>query len=306
MRKRFCELIIEMKVSIIGQRDNLPAVASAICQPGLVAEVMLVDNDQGVTSTVVQDLRAAAASVGSDTKVLAATNFTALSGSEIIILQPSMSRFSWTPAQRKSNATLARRFAQGVKQHAPTAKIVVAIPPAATMAFVVHRELGAQPRQVIGLCGNIVNANLKPLIADKLGVSVRDVSTLAVGNDESVIPLFQYCCVNGIPVDQFLNTGQIRELAEAANNKRNQSLVNQPYNLTAWISKIVTAIAVDKKRIMTVSSLIKSGTSEVYLNVPTKIGRNGAEEIVPLNLTESQREAFTKLAARSITEQQRA
>ena len=90
-----------MKVSIIGQPDNLPAVASAICQPGLVAEVMLVNNEQGVASTVVQDLRAAAASVGSDTKVLAATNFTALAGSEIIILQPSMSRFSWTPGATK-------------------------------------------------------------------------------------------------------------------------------------------------------------------------------------------------------------
>ena len=264
-----------------------------------------MDNDQGLSTTVVQDLRAAAASVGSDTKVLFASNPAAFAGSEIVILLPSLSRFSWTPAQRKSYATLVRRFAQGIKQHAPTAKIVVAIPPAATMAFVIQRELGTSPRQVIGLCGNIVNANLKALIADKLGASVRDVSTLVIGNDESVIPLFQYCCVNGIPVDQLLNTGQIRELTEAANDKRNQSLVNQPYNLTAWISQVVTAIAGDKKRIMTVSSLIKAGTSEVYLNVPAKIGRNGAEEIVQLNLTESQREAFTKLAARSMSEQQR-
>ena len=235
-----------------------------------MTEVMLVDNDQEVSFRAVQDLRAAAASVGSDTKVLSATNPAALVGSEIIILLPSLSRFSWTPAQRKSNAALVRRVAQGIKQHAPTAKIVVAIPPAATMAFVIHRELGTQPGQVIGLCGNIVNANLKAQIADKLGVSVRDVTTLVIGNDECVFPLFQYCCVNGIPVDQLLNTEQIRELAETANDKRNQSLVNHSYNLTSWISQIVSAIAVDKKRIMTVSSLIKVDTSEVFLNVSDK------------------------------------
>lgn len=294
-----------MKVSIIGQGDIVLPVASAICQPGLVTEVMLVDNNRRVSSGVLQDLRAAIASVGSDTKVLSANNLAALVESEIIILLPSLSRLSWTQAQRSANAALVRQFALGVKRHAPAAKIVVAIPPAATLAFVIYRELGAEPRQVIGLCGNIADANLKVQIADRLGVSVRDVTTLVIGNDETVFPLFQYCCVNGIPVNQLLNTGQIRELMEVANDKRNQALVNHPYNLSVSLSQIVTAIAVDKKRIMNVSSLIKVGALEVYLNVPTKIGRNGAEEIVQLNLTNSQREQFTKLVARSITEQQR-
>lgn len=294
-----------MKVSIIGQGDIVLPVASTICQLGLVTEVMLVDNNQSVSCGVLQDLRAAIANVGSDTKVLSASNLDALVRSEIIILLPSLPRLNWTQAQRSANAALVRRFAQGIKRHAPTAKIVVAIQPATTLAFVIYRELGAEPSQVIGLCGNIANTNLKVQIADRLGVSVRDVATLVIGNDETVFPLSQYCCVNGIPVDQLLNTGQIRELMRVVNDKRNQAIVSHPYNLSVSLSQIVTAIAVDKKRIMTVSSLIKVGTSEVYLNVPTKIGRNGAEEIVQLNLTNSQREQFTKLVARSITEQQR-
>ena len=264
-----------------------------------------MDEDRRVSLAVLQDLRAAAASVGSDTKVRSSSSHTALEDSEIIILLPSLSRFSWTNAQRSSNAALARHFARGIKQHAPTAKIVVAIPPAATMAFVIYRELGAEPKQVIGLCGNIVNSNLKVQIGEKLGVSVRDVSTLVIGNDETVLPLIQYCCVNGVPVDQLLNAGQIRELTQVVNDRHNQAIVNQPFNLSAWLSQIVAAIAVDKKRILTVSSLIKVGTLEVFLNVPTKIGRNGAEEIIQLNLTKSQREQYTKLVTSSITEQQR-
>jgi malate/lactate dehydrogenase len=62
------------------------------------------------------------------------------------------------------------------------------------MAFIMYRELGAEPRQVIGHCGSIANANLKTLIADKLGVSAWDVTTLVIGNDGTVFPLFQYCC----------------------------------------------------------------------------------------------------------------
>ena len=264
-----------------------------------------MDRDQRASTAVIQDLHAAAASVGSDTRILTAGNLAALAGSEIVILLPSLSRYGWTNAQRSSNAAPVRHFAQGIRQHAPTAKIVVATPPAAAMAYVIYREIGAEPRHVIGLCANIVNANVNAQIADKLGVSVRDVTTLIIGDDHSVTPLTQYCCVNGIPVDQLLNTGQIREITDVVNDSRNQALVNQPYNLSVWLSKIVTAIAVDKKRVMTVSSLIKVGASEVYLNVPAKIGKHGAEEVVQLNLTKSQLERFTKLVARSISEQQR-
>lgn len=264
-----------------------------------------MDGDQRVSMAVIQDFRAAAASDGFDTNILTASNLTALVGSEIVILLPSLSRHGWTNAQRSSNAALVRHFAQGIKQHAPAAKIVVAIPPAAAMAYVIYRETGAEPRQVIGVCGSIVDANLNGRIADKLGVSVRDVTALAIGDDHTVIPLTQYCCVNGIPVDQLLNTRQIREVTEGVNNTPNQALANHPYNLSSWLTQIVSAIAVDKKRIMTVSSLIKVGASQVYLNVPTKIGTRGAEEIVQLNLTDSQRERFTKLVARSVSEQQR-
>lgn len=294
-----------MKVSIIGQGDNLLPVASAICQLGIATEVMLMDGDERVSFAVIQDFRAAAASVGSDTKILTASTHAALVGSEIVILLPSLSRLGWTNAPRSANAALVRHFAQGINQHAPAAKIVVAIPPAAAMAYVIYREIGAEPSQVIGVCGKIVDANLNGRIADKLGVSLRDITALAIGDDHTVIPLTQYCCVNGIPVDQLLNTGQIREVTEVVNDGRNPAPVIHPYNLSSWLAKLVTAIAVDKKRILTVSSLIKVGASEVYLNVPTKIGRRGAEETVQLNLTESQRERFAKLVARSISEQQR-
>jgi malate/lactate dehydrogenase len=54
---------------------------------------------------------------------------------------------------------------------------------------------------------------------------------------------------------------------------------------------------------MTVSALIKAGASEVYLSIPTKIGKDGAEEIIQIDLTDSQREQFTKLVASSMGEQ---
>jgi malate dehydrogenase len=293
-----------MKISIIGRGDFMFPVASAICQPSLVAEVMLVDNNRRGTGETLQDLQEAIASVGSDTRLLSSSDLAAVSESEIVVLlPPSPIRLRLTQAQRRSNASLVRHSARVIKQHAPRARVLVAIPPAAALAYLVYRELEADSRQVIGLSGGIASAYLKRHIASKLCISVRDVTTLVIGNDEIIYPLPQYCRVNGIPIDQLLSAGQIRELTAAANDQHKRAYVDGPYSLSVWISQIVVAIALDKKRIMTVSALIKAGASEVYLSIPTKIGKDGAEEIIQIDLTDSQREQFTKLVASSMGEQ---
>ena len=111
-------------------------------------------------------------------------------------------------------------------------------------------------------------------IAHQLSVSAEDVSgSCHVGNDEVIYPLPQYCRVNGIPLTELLDAGQIDALTEAVQDThKKSSTIDAPYTLATWISQIVTAIALDKKRIMCVSSLIQSSAAQVYLNVPTQIG----------------------------------
>ena len=157
---------------------------------------------------------------------------------------------------------------------------------------------------MIGLSGGIGCACLKTHIAHQLSVSVQDVTVLAIGNDETIYPLPQYCRVNGIPLGELMGEEQIDALTEAVQDMhKKSSTIDAPYTLATWISQIVTAIALDKKRIICVSSLIQSSTAHVYLNVPTQIGRNGAESILQLDLTDAQREQFTQLVAKSVKEQ---
>jgi malate dehydrogenase len=244
---------------------------------------------------------------GCDTRLLASKDPAALSDSEIVILLPHSKPTSLrsTQVQHSLNFSLVRNFAQSIKQYAPAARVVVAMQPAASLAFLVYRELKADAGQVIGLSGGIANAYLKAQIAERLGVSAQDVTTLVIGNDETIYPLPQYCRVSGIPLNQLLNAQQIGELTVATNALHKRSAnADFTYSLSVLITQIVTAIALDKKRIMTVSSLIKARESEVYLVVPTKIGRNGGEEILQLDLTDAQRKQFTQVVAKSIKEQQ--
>jgi malate dehydrogenase len=292
-----------MKVSILGRGNDIIPVVSAVCHLDLISEVVWVDDRPGVPHDVLQDLKQAIAIRGSDTGLHCAKELSALEDSQIVILLSHSSGPAVRPiqVQRRANSVLACRFARCIKQHAPGARVVVAMSPACSLAFYVYRELEADTSQVIGLSGGTASAYLKTQIANQLGVSVQDVTTLVIGNDDTVYPLPQYCRVNGIPLEGLLSARQIHELTDAVNGRHTKSgNIDAPYTLAAWISQIITAIALDKKRIMSVGSLIQSSAADVYLTVPTKIGRNGVESILQLDLTNSQREQFTQLVAKSV------
>ena len=291
-----------MKISLLGGGSCIAPVASTVCHLNLFSEVVWVDDKPVPLRDTLQDLKQAAAIGGVDTELRVTHDWSGLADSQIVILLPHASRP--IQAQRRSNTLLAQHFARHIKRHAPKARVIVAMPLACSLAFYVYRELEGEASQVIGLSGGVGCAYLKAQIAYQLSVSVQDVAVLAIGNDETIYPLPQYCRVNGIPLGELLDAREVDALTEAVQDThKKSSTIDAPYTLATWISQIVTAIALDKKRIMCVSSLIQSSTAQVYLNVPTQVGQGGAELTLQLDLTDVQREQFTQLVAKSVKEQ---
>ena len=291
-----------MKISLLGGGSCIAPVASTICRLNLFSEVVWVDDKLVPLRDTLQDLKQAAAIGGADTELRPTHDWSALADSQIVILLPHASHP--IQAQRRANTLLAQHFARHIRRHAPKARVIVAMSSACSLAFYVYRELEADASQVIGLSGGIGCAYLKTQIAHQLSASVQDVAVLAIGNDETIYPLPQYCRVNGIPLGELVSERQIDALTEAVQDThKKSSTIDAPYTLATWISQIVTAIALDKKRIMCVSSLIQSSAAQVYLNVPTQIGQDGAESILQLDLTDAQREQFTQLVTKSVKEQ---
>lgn len=291
-----------MKISLLGGGSCIAPVASTICRLNLFSEVVWVDDKLVPLRDTLQDLKQAAAVGGVDTELRVTHDWSALADSQIVILLPHASHS--IQAQRRANTLLAQHLARHIKRHTPTARVIVAMAAACSLASNVYRELEAEASQVIGLSGTIGCAYLKTQIAQQLSVSVQDVTVLAIGNDETIYPLPQYCRVNGIPLGELVGARQIDPLTEAVQDThKKSSTIDAPYTLATWISQIVTAIALDKKRIMCVSSLIQSSAAQIFLNVPTQIGQDGAESVLQLDLTGAQQEQFTQLVKKSVKDQ---
>jgi malate dehydrogenase len=62
---------------------------------------------------------------------------------------------------------------------------------------------------------------------------------------------------------------------------------------------MVDAVLRDRKKILPCAAYLQGeyGMRDVYLGVPVKLGRKGAEQVVQITLTDAEREALEKSAA---------
>ena len=187
----------------------------------------------------------------SDTKISTYDSLEGLSGADVIVLLPPMgqSGFRSPQASKTTGIALARGYIPGIQQYASDAKILVATSPANYIAAWMHQALGTG--QIIGLGNGTTTAHLTAEIANRAKVSVEDVSALTIGSDQEAYPLPQYCRVNGIPLTQLISEADIESLCEAV-AQRCPYTIDSGYTLISHILQVVTTIALDRNRVMSV------------------------------------------------------
>ena len=304
-----------MKIVLVGNSSLMLTVCWGICQSEIAQHVVILSgtqtgnshrvrsprNNQSVSDGL-DDLTLAAAISASDTKVSFKTLGEDVSDSDIVVLMPATLPFGFHSSQalKTTNLSNARDVVPKILEHVQNANILVAMPFANHISAWIHQTHGVE--DLIGIANGVSTAHLKSEIANRTGYSVKDVSALAIGDDEETIMLPQYCRVNGVPLTQLLNEADIQSIVDAVANRCPYTTTSE-YTLASHILQVISAISLDKKRVMSVGTLISTDSTSVFLNVPSKIGSDGIENIVPLQLTESQTEQFTMLVSESANTQ---
>ncbi len=300
-----------MKISLLGSRKIAQTVAWGISHTEIAQKIVIYSDSlfEGKrahrnykTTEDIKDLTLAGALSSSDTDISITSLPDKLSNSDIVLLLPAEPPVGYRSNQtlKKSNLSVVQHVIPNIHEHIENSKILVGMHSANYISAWIHHSIGSN--NVIGISNGIATAQLKAEIANKLRISVKDVSALAIGDDSTTYPLPQYCRVNGIPLSQLLDERRVKEISNSI-SESNDSHTDNIYSLTSHILQIVSAIALDKKRVMSIGTLISTDSTSVFINVPSKIGGDGIEGIVPLELTDSQREQFTQLVAQTAIEQ---
>ncbi|NLG62709.1 MAG: malate dehydrogenase [Candidatus Cloacimonetes bacterium] len=295
------------KITVVGAGHVGATAAQGLALKELARQVVLIDILEGVPQGKGLDQWESAPIEGFDTRVIGTNDYADTAGSQIVIVtagiarKPGMSRDDLL----NTNAKIVREVSENIKRHSPDAIVIMISNPLDVMAYVCKETTGFPRERVIGMAGVLDTARYRSFIALELDVSVEDIQALVLGgHGDTMVPLASYTTVSGIPLSQLLPQERIDALVDRARTGGAEIVGllktgSAYYAPAAAAVQMAEAIVKDKKRILPCAAWLQGeyGMEGLFLGVPVKLGRNGMEQIVEVELTAGEKAALEKSAA---------
>ena len=288
-----------MKVTVVGAGAVGASCAEYIAIKNFASEVILLDIKENFAEGKAMDLMQTASLNGFDTKIVGTTNdYSKTSGSDIAVITSGIPR---KPGMTREeligiNAGIVKTVSENLIKHSPNVVLIIVSNPMDTMTYLVHKTTDLPKHRIIGMGGALDSARFKYRLAEALDCPSSDVDGMVIGghSDKGMLPLTRLASRNSIRVSEFLSEDRLSEVLEAT--KVGGATLTGMLGTSAWyapgaaVSSLVQSIACDQKKMFPCSSLLDGeyGLSDLCIGVPVILGRNGIEEIVELDLNDSE------------------
>lgn len=294
------------KITVVGAGHVGATAAQLLAQKELAREVVMVDIAEGIPQGKALDQWEWAPIEGFDTRVIGTNGYEETRGSDLVIVTAGIARKPGMTREDllRTNAGIVRQVSEQIRESSPDAIVIMVSNPLDVMAYVCKDVTGFPRERVIGMAGVLDTARYRSFIALELDVSVEDIQALVLGgHGDTMVPLISYTTVSGIPLTQLLARDRIDALVERTRNGGAEIVGllktgSAYYAPAAAAVQMAESIVKDKKRILPSSVWLEGeyGLEGLYLGVPCKLGRNGLEAIVEVELTDDERAALHRSA----------
>ncbi len=296
-----------MKVTIVGAGNVGATCADAISYRGIASEVVLLDIKEGFAEGKALDIMQCATNTGFNTKVSGVTNdYSKTANSNVVVITSGIPR---KPGMTREeligiNAGIVKTVVTNVLEFSPNAIIVIVSNPMDTMTYLALKATGLPKNRIIGMGGALDSSRFKTYLSQALDKPANDISAMVIGGhgDTTMIPLTRLASYNGIPVSEFLSQERLDKVA--ADTMVGGATLTALLGTSAWyapgasVAYLVDSILKDQKKMIACSVMLDGeyGQSDICIGVPCIIGKNGIEEILTINLNDSEKELFAKSA----------
>ena len=292
-------------VTVIGAGNVGATTAQRIVEGG-IADVVLVDIVEGLPQGKALDLAEAAPVVGHDMRIRGTNDYADTAGSDVLVVtsglarQPGMSRDDLMA----KNAGIVGSVVKQAVAHSPNAIVLVVTNPLDAMCHAALEASGLPSKRVIGMAGVLDSARFRSFIAEELGVSVTNTHAFVLGgHGDTMVPLPRYSTVGGVPITELMSAERVEALVDRTRNGGAEIVAllktgSAYYAPAASVAQMVDAILNDRHMILPCAVLLEGqyGVDGLYVGVPTRLGREGVEEVLEIELTATEQEAFSASA----------
>ena len=296
------------KITIVGAGQTGATLAHWLAQRGDV-DIVLFDILEGMPQGKALDLLEAMPIIGSDAQITGTNGWDETADSDIVVItsglprKPGMSRDDLL----KVNAGIVRDVTRAVVAKSPNSILILLTNPLDAMCHIALHESGFPPERVFGQAGILDTARFTAFLAQELKVSVAEVNAYVLGgHGDDMVPLVASTNVGGIPISKLIPAERLEAIVDRARKGGGEIVAllktgSAFYAPSAAIAQMVDAVLNDRKRVLpcavyTGNNVGGYGVSDLYLGLPAKLGAKGVEEIVSMDMNESEQAALQKSA----------
>jgi len=299
------------KIALIGA-GNIGGTLAHLIGLKELGDVVLFDINEGVPQGKALDLIESSPIEGFDSALRGSNDYKDIAGSDVVIVtagvarKPGMSRDDLIEINSKVISTVA----EGIKNNAPDAFVIVITNPLDAMVGLMQKKTGFKPEKVVGMAGVLDSARFRYFLAEEFKVSVEDITAFVLGgHGDTMVPSVRYSTVAGIPLPDLVKMGWTTQerLDKIVQRTRDggAEIVALLKTGSAFYAPASAAIQMaesyikDKKRVLPCAAYLDGqyGVKGLYIGVPVVIGKDGVEKIIEIKLDATEQAFFEKSVA---------
>ena len=284
-------------ITILGAGKVGMATALMLVMRG-IDDLVLIARTPGKPQGEALDLAHAAAELGVDVRVEGSNDYSAMRGSDIVLVTAGIGRKPGMTREQllAENARTVADLAEKIRTYAKDSIVVLTTNPVDPLTYVMYKKTGFPRERVLGFSGILDSSRMAYYIARRLGVSPSSVNAVVLGmHGEKMFPVPRLSSVSGMPLDRLLSPKDLEEVVtetvKAGARITELRGYSSNYGPAAGLLLTVEAIKRDAKRVYPFSVYLQGeyGYEDVVAEVPVVLGKGGAEKVVELPLTEEER-----------------
>lgn len=290
------------KAAILGLGHVGAHAASALCQQGIVDELVLIDANKQKLKSEVQDLNDALLWLPNSVRVYAG-DFDDLKNADILIHSVGNIELLVGQSDRihemRFNLDAIDSYADKIKDSGFDGIVINISNPCDVITKYLAEKLGARKGQVFGTGTALDTSRLISAIAHKTGLSRESITGYMMGEHGNLqfAPKSLFS-IHGAPLEKAVpDLGKLdwSELEKEAIDGGWLTFSGKQcteYGIAATAARLAKAVLEDEQVLLPVSAPLEGeyGIEGVYAGVPAIIGKNGVERVVEMPLVKDELE----------------
>ena len=294
------------KILIVGAGHVGSHCAFALATQGVCDEIIMVDIDEDKANSQAVDISDAVAYLPHHVEARKGSLKYAKDADIVIISAGPLPNKEQTRLDTlESTIEIIKTIVDPIMESGFNGIFVSISNPCDVIAHYIWKKTGLPKNRVIGTGTALDSSRLRRILSSEIGIDQKSIQAYSMGEhgDSQMVP-WSHVSIGGK-----LLLDLIEEKKEAYGKLDLSDIVKRTayagwvvlngkgsteFGIGTALTEIVKAIFHDEKKILPCSVLLEGeyGQNNVFASVPTIIGKDGAEEIIEIKLTEKEQEEF--------------